>query len=238
MKISILIPVYNEEKTIQSIIKNVNHVLQNNYENNFEIIVINDGSTDNSENILMEIKESYSELISLKKNVGKGNAIKLGIEKSKGEIVIIQDADLEYDPNEYTKLLKPFFEYDADIVYGSRFKSSEVNRVLFFWHSLANKLITFCSNVFSDLNLTDVETGYKAFKKKILDNIDLQEKSFGIEIELTHKISNLKVKPKFFEVGIRYNGRTYEEGKKIGLKDAFRALYCILKYGFVYKFFK
>ena len=236
MKISILIPVFNEEKTIEKVLKNVNLVLSNNYPNKFEIIVINDGSNDNSENILLNNKTLYSDLITVKENSGKGNALKLGIAKTSGEIIIIQDADLEYDPKEYPKLIKPFLDLNADVVYGSRFKSSETNRVLFFWHSLANKLITFSSNIFSNLNLTDVETGYKAFKKETLKNLNLEEKSFGIEIELTHKIANHKIKPKFFEVGISYNGRTYEEGKKIGLKDAFRALFCILKYGFINKF--
>ena len=236
MKISIIIPVFNEEKTVIQILKNIKEI-ENKIEGHFEIIVINDGSTDNTKNLLIEHKDNYEKLIDLNINQGKGNAVNEGFKSSTGDIIIIQDADLEYNPEDYEKLLTPFLKYNADVVYGSRFRSSNINRVLFFWHSIANKFITLCSNLFSDLNLTDVETGYKAFKKDIIKKINIEEKRFGFEIEITHKIANSKPTPKFFEVGISYYGRTYEEGKKIGIKDAFRALYCIIKFGLIRKFF-
>tara|TARA_B100000780_G_scaffold203701_1_gene144583 strand:+ start:1550 stop:2260 length:711 start_codon:yes stop_codon:yes gene_type:complete len=236
MKISIIIPIFNEELTILKVLKKIKEV-QDNIQGDFEILVVNDGSTDDTNKILKENKNLYDKLINININLGKGNAINEGFKSSTGDIIIIQDADLEYNPEEYQKLLTPFQKYNADVVFGSRFRSSEINRVLFFWHSIANKFITLTSNVFSDLNLTDVETGYKVFKKDIIKKINIEEKRFGFEIEITHKIANLKPKPKIFEVGISYNGRTYEEGKKIGIKDAFRAMYCIIKFGFIKKFF-
>ena len=231
MKLTIIIPLFNEENTIIKILTAVQKVkIFYNYD--MEVIVINDGSTDDSLKLLKSNQSLYHKLINLEANQGKGSAINAGISASSGDLIIIQDADLEYDPFDYPKLLLPFEKHDADVVYGSRFKSSETNRVLYFWHSVANKIITIFSNCFSNLNLTDVETGYKVFKSEKLKSINLDQKKFGIEIELTHKMANLKPSLKIFEVGISYAGRTYKEGKKIGIKDAFEAIYCILKYGF------
>ena len=234
MKISIVIPVFNEAKTIIQVLDKI-HLATNSINHKFEIIIVNDGSTDKTKDNLIRNKHLYDQLINIEKNMGKGNALNLGFSKCSGEVIIIQDADLEYSPEDYPKLLSPFEKFDADIVYGSRFRTSDISAVLLFWHTIANKIITLTSNIFSDLNLSDVETGYKVFKKKLINDIKLNEKRFGIEIELTHKFSNLIPKPKIYEVGISYNGRTYMEGKKIGVKDAFRAIYCILKYAFIEK---
>ena len=228
--ISIIIPCYNEEKTIEKVLNNILNL--NLQEISKEIIIIDDGSTDNTPSILNKFKE-YENIIILnhKKNFGKGKALKTGISEASNEIIIIQDADLEYDPSEYHKLLKPFEEAGADVVYGSRFLGgSDYNRLLFFWHSVANKILTLICNFFTNLNMTDMETGFKLFKKEIIKNIDLEEKSFGIEPEITMKLA--KKKYVFYEVPIKYRGRSYAEGKKIGLKDAFVALYCIIKYFF------
>ena len=226
MKIDIIIPVYNEEDTILKILKKIKKV-EENYNYDFNVIVINDGSSDSTHQILSQNPELYNKLIDNKINRGKGNAFKLGIKEIKGEIVIMQDADLEYDPNDYPKLIKPFNDFQADVVFGSRFLANDGHRVLYFWHMVANKLITLTSNIFSNLNLTDIETGYKLFKSNILKDIKLTENKFGIEVEITHKIANFKPKLKIFEVGITYQGRTYQEGKKIGLKDAFAALFVL-----------
>lgn len=232
MKVSIVIPAFNESKTIIQILDKI-HLNKKNINHELEIIIVDDGSTDDTKDKLNEHKHLYDQLIEIRNNMGKGNALNIGFSKCSGEIIIIQDADLEYSPEDYPKLLSPFEKFNADIVYGSRFRSSDISAVLLFWHTIANKIITLTSNIFSDLNLSDVETGYKVFKKKLINNINLSEKRFGIEIELTHKFSNLNPKPKIYEVGISYNGRTYMEGKKIGIKDAFRAIYCILKYTFI-----
>ena len=197
---------------------------------NFEVININDGSNDNSKKLLKENSSLYNTLISLNNNRGKGFAIREGLKKVSGEIILIQDADLEYLPHNYKNLLIPFEKYDAQVVYGSRFRSTEANRVLFFWHMIANKMITFCSNIFSNLNLTDVETGYKIFRSDVIKKVDLKEDSFAFEIEVTQKIAKIKPKIKIFEVGISYFGRTYDEGKKIKLKDAIYAFISIFKY--------
>ena len=232
MKISIVVPLYNEEKTIINILSKIQNEIKKLNEFNFEVIIINDGSNDNSKKLLEENSNLYNTLISFNKNRGKGFAIKEGLKKISGEIILIQDADLEYLPHNYKNLLEPFKEYEAQVVYGSRFKSTEASRVLFFWHMIANKIITFCSNIFSNLNLTDVETGYKVFRSDILKKIDLKENSFAFEIEITQKIAKIKPKLRIFEVGISYFGRTYDEGKKIGFKDALSALISIFKHGF------
>ena len=230
LTLSIIVPVYNEDKTILQILNLVNQKTKelNNYK--FEIIVIDDCSTDKTKSILEENKILFNKVIFNNKNYGKGYSVKKGIEVAENEIILIQDADLEYLPENYEQLLKPFL-VNADVVYGSRFRTTEANRVIFFWHFIANSIITFLSNCFSNLNLSDVEVGYKLFKKKIFKNINLTEKSFGFEIEITHKISRIKPKLKIYETGISYYARDYSEGKKIGIKDAFRALYCIIKFG-------
>lgn len=225
MKVSVLIPCFNEKNTIEKIVDRIN-----NLENiNLEIIVIDDNSNDGTTEILKnKINEQVSQIIFNGKNHGKGYCIKKGIEGATGDIILIQDADLEYDPKEYYKLLKPIKDGNADVVYGSRFIGGDERRILFFWHTIANKLLTLLSNMFTNLNLTDMETCYKVFKKDLLKGIDLKENGFGFDPEITAKIA--KQKPKIYEVGISYFGRTYEEGKKINLKDAFIVLKCIIIY--------
>ena len=228
MKISIIIPCLNEEKTVGIVI---NKVLKFNlYEK--ELIIVDDCSTDTSKDIIKNLAANNSEIkpFFLEKNLGKGGALKKGVQEAKGDIILIQDADLEYDPKDFPTLLKPFSETDADIVYGSRFLGGEYVRLHFFWHYLANKLLTFCSNIVTNLNMTDMETGYKVFKKEAIQSIEIKEKSFGIEPEITVKLA--KKKFVFYEVPISYQGRSYEEGKKITLKDAFFAFYCIFRYRF------
>jgi glycosyltransferase involved in cell wall biosynthesis len=231
-KISVIIPAYNEGPTIHLILDKVKAVqLLNQIEK--EIIVINDCSRDNT----IEALENYAKLnpdfpiqiISHAVNKGKGAALHTGIKNATGDIVLIQDADLEYDPREYNDLLKPFVEGVADVVYGSRFMGGNPHRILFFWHTLGNKFLTFLSNMFTNLNLTDMETCYKVFQRELIQNLDLKETRFGFEPEVTAKIARIP-KVRIYEVGISYYGRTYEEGKKIGWKDGFRAIWCILKY--------
>lgn len=225
MKVSIIIPCYNEHKTIDQIINKI--LNQTKIEK--EIIIIDDCSTDGTKEILQKnINSKVDKIIYNEKNFGKGFCIKKGVEISSGQIVLIQDADLEYDPSDYNKILKPIFEGNADVVYGSRFVGSEEKRVLFYWHSVGNYLLTTLSNIFSNLNLTDMENCYKAFKSDLIKSINLEEERFGFEPEITAKIAKKKIR--IFEVGIKYFGRTYSEGKKITWRDGFSALRCIIKY--------
>ena len=230
-KISVIIPCYNEVFTIEKIINRILESLNNYKLLNYEIIIVDDYSSDGTRELLNKIQDPKIKIFLHDRNQGKGGAIQTAIKKITGELIIIQDADLEYDPFDYDKLLLPFFETNADIVYGSRFLGGgKYVRIHFFWHYLANKLLTFICNLFTNLNLTDVETGYKVFKAQVIKSINLKEKTFSFEPEVTIKLA--KKKYKFYEVPITYNGRSYDEGKKIGLKDAFIALWSIVLYSF------
>lgn len=232
IKLSILIPVYNEANTIHKILDRIDEVvLINNIQK--EVILVNDCSTDKTEEALQKYIQDHPHMdihyYAHEKNKGKGAAIHTAIPKATGEYTIIQDADLEYDPEEYNLLLKPVCRGDADVVYGSRFLGGNAHRILFFWHSIGNKFLTFLTNMFTNLNLTDVHTCYKLIKTSTLQQIRLKEKRFAFDPELTAKISRIP-DIRIYEVGISYYGRTYAEGKKINWKDGFSALYCILKY--------
>ncbi len=229
MIISIVMPVYNEENTIQAILEKVKNV---ELPFNKEIIIVDDCSTDKTRDILKGIESSRSNNIKIvyhEVNQGKGAALKTGFAEANGDIVIIQDADLEYDPDEYSKLINPIIDGKADVVYGSRFKGEGPHRVLYFWHYVGNRFLTLMSNIFTNLNLSDMETCYKVFKKEIISQVDIKEKRFGFEPEITAKIAKLDCR--IYEVGISDSGRTYAEGKKINWKDGVRALWCIFKYG-------
>ncbi|MGB9735153.1 MAG: glycosyltransferase family 2 protein [bacterium] len=227
MKLSVVIPVYNEKDTIEHILSRVKDARVYNLEK--EIIVVDDCSTDGTRDILRQYNGSGIKIFYHDKNRGKGAALRTGFGKVTGDLVIIQDADLEYDPSDYEKLLKPLIEGKADVVYGSRFMGGEPHRVIYFWHYIGNKFLTMFSNMFTNLNLTDMETCYKVFRKEVLDRIKIEEDRFGFEPEITAKVSMLDVR--IYEVGISYSGRSYAEGKKIGVKDGFRTLYVIIKYG-------
>ncbi|OGW36831.1 MAG: glycosyl transferase [Nitrospirae bacterium RBG_13_39_12] len=234
-KLSIIIPVFNEEKTISSILKKIDNVtLINNIEK--EIIVVNDFSSDGTDEEIQKYILDYPDLkiqyLKHERNKGKGAAIHTGIRKANGEYIIIQDADMEYDPNEYNLLLKPVVDGFADVVYGSRFIGGNAHRIFFFWHYVGNKFLTFLSNILTNIKLTDMESCYKLFKTDIIKGIELKEQRFGFEPEITAKIAKVK-NIKIYEVGISYFGRTYAEGKKISWRDGIAAIYCILKYNFI-----
>ncbi len=229
-KITILIPCFNESKTIEEVVFKI----KQNEITDKEIIIVDDFSNDGSKEILKEkLSSKVDKIIYHEKNLGKGACIKTGLKHVTGEVVIIQDADLEYDPNEYKKLIKPILEFKADIVYGSRFVGSEGKRTLYFWNRVANYILTTFSNMCTNINLTDMETGFKCFRTSAIKSINLKENGFGFEPEVTAKLANKNFK--FFEVGITYQGRTYEEGKKIRAIDGVKAIFCIIKYNFFTK---
>lgn len=221
--LSIIIPVFNERETIRDIIETVSATPFHN-----EMIVVDDGSTDGTRDIISSMQQDGLKVFMHDKNQGKGAALQTGFSHATGDIIIIQDADLEYDPEEYPVLLKPILDGKADVVYGSRFAGQGAHRVLYFWHSVGNRFLTFLSNLFTNLNLTDMETCYKVFTKEALAGVVIKEKRFGFEPEITAKMARKKLR--IYEVPISYYGRTYEQGKKIGWKDGVRALWCILKY--------
>lgn len=229
-KLSVVIPCYNEEKTLETIVGRV--LAAERCGLDVEIVIVDDGSRDRSVEVMKDLASCHPEISCQYHavNQGKGAALRTGFTKATGDVVLVQDADLEYSPNDYPKLLKPFLDGRADVVFGSRFKGGDETRVLYFWHSIGNRVLTLASNMFTDLNLTDMETCYKAFRREIIQSIQIVENRFGFEPEITAKLARLRPRPRIYEVGISYSGRTYEEGKKIGWRDGVRALYCILRY--------
>ena len=221
--LSVVIPCYNEEATIDALI---NLVLDSPWV--AEIIVVDDGSKDRSREILATVNDPKVRVVLHDVNKGKGAALRTGFQHATSEFVIVQDADLEYDPSEYPLVLEPLLDDRADVVFGSRFLSGRPHRVLYFWHSLGNKFLTLMSNMFTDLNLTDMETCYKCFRREVIQSITIEEDRFGFEPEITAKLAKMRIR--IFEVGISYSGRTYDEGKKIGWRDGVRAVYCIVRY--------
>jgi glycosyltransferase involved in cell wall biosynthesis len=233
MKLSVIIPVFNEVATVTEIVRRVADVRLPAGLTAKEIIVVNDYSTDGTTELLGALELRYRDvnIIHHKKNCGKGAALRTGITQASGDIVLFQDADLEYDPEDYTQMLTPILRGKADVVYGSRFLTTSERRVLYFWHWIGNVMLTFLCNAVSDVNLTDMETCYKAFRREVLQGLRIEQDRFGCEPEITIKVA--KNRWRIYEVGISYSGRTYEEGKKIGLRDAFKAVWCIVKYGFL-----
>lgn len=224
MKLSIIIPCYNESSTILSLI---DAVKQSPIKDR-EIIIVDDGSKDGTRDILRELKDPEVRVFFHKANQGKGAALRTGFQEATGDICIVQDADLEYDPQEFPVVIEPILEGKADVVFGSRFQSGRPHRVVYFWHRIGNGVLTLMSNFFTDLNLSDMETCYKAFRREVIQSINIRENRFGFEPEVTAKVAKMNLR--IYEVGISYYGRTYDEGKKIGWRDGFRAIYCILKY--------
>ena len=230
MKLSVVMPVYNEQATLELVIARVLAVAIDAKEIDIELVCVDDGSTDRSRELLAQLQAHHPQIRVLlqPKNMGKGAALRRGIQESTGDYVLIQDADLEYDPSDYPALLRPLVEGKADVVYGSRFLGSGPHRVLYFWHSVGNWILTLTSNALTNINLSDMETCYKVFRREIIQSIPIEEDRFGFEPEITVKIAKRGLR--VYEVGISYWGRTYEEGKKIGWRDGFRALFCLLKY--------